>query len=191
MEAPRRRRKHGEQFIDTPDSTPSKIAAIGFQTRRRTSNTGPCWRGGATGMVRQRRIHSRTKATAMTCGGEKLGIKRGEGKGTRARSTCTQSGREAGSIRVREFAVEESHRPRSTVGWTELIDVGVSSGPHPSVAEVGRSACARADTMVPPAGLVGRQRGRESLRRGPTCRRCSAAGPHASKSEGGPVSVDG
>jgi hypothetical protein len=39
------------------------------------------------------------------------------------------------------------------VGGSDKCGGGVSSGPHPSVAaEVGRNACARADTMVPLAG---------------------------------------
>jgi hypothetical protein len=42
----------------------------------------------------------------------------------------------------------------------------------------------------PTRGLVGRHRGRESLRHGPTCQRWSAAGPRASKPEGGLVGVE-
>jgi hypothetical protein len=64
------------------------------------------------------------RCVAASGGGEKLGIKKVEGKGARARPTCTQSRREAGSIRAREFVMEESCRPCSTAWWADLINVG-------------------------------------------------------------------
>ena len=57
----RQRRKHGEQFVVNPDSRPSTVATIGFQARQRATKTRPCGRGGANGVVRQRRLHSRAE----------------------------------------------------------------------------------------------------------------------------------
>jgi hypothetical protein len=65
---PWRRKKHGEQFVVTLDSTPSTVATIWFQARQRATKTGPCGRGGATGVVRQRRLHSRAESSGGNVG---------------------------------------------------------------------------------------------------------------------------
>lgn len=48
--APRRMGNYDERFVDTPDTTPTAIAANGFLIRRRITSAGPCWHGGSTGV---------------------------------------------------------------------------------------------------------------------------------------------